>query len=268
MKKGLIIVLLCVAFAAAGCFLAFRGVWAAGDTTGLTAQGKGEIKFVPDEAVLYLGIVKKGTEVAKVKAEIDEVVNGVLALADKYGIDKDSFNTDYMMIRKEYTDKGKEKVVEYVLTKNMVVTLHDVENFDNVFVEALALGVTHIHEVEFKVSNLEDRKNGAKDLAVKNARKKAEWHASQLGKKITSIKAIDEREARIVNWYERRAAWDKQPYEMLQYSNISLSSKESETSSSEQMCPPSKRKGEPQIRFAFGQIVITSNVEVTFVVEE
>ncbi len=265
MKKGLIIVLLCVAFAAVGCFLAFGGVWASGEATGLTAQGKGEIKFVPDEAVLYLGIVKKGTEVAKVKAEIDEVVNGILALADKYGIDKDSFNTDYMMIRKEYTDKGSEKVVEYVLTKNMVVTLHDVENFDNVFVEAIALGVTHIHEVEFKVSNLEDRKNKAKDLAVKNARKKAEWHASQLGKKIIGVKAIDEREARIVNWYERRAAWDKQPYEMLQHTNISLS-EESETPPSDQMGPPSRLKGEPQIRFAFGQIAITSNVEVTFVI--
>lgn len=267
MKKGLIIVLLCVAFAATGCFLAFRGVWAVGKATGLTAQGKGEIKFVPDEAVLYLGIVKKGTEVAKVKAEIDEVVNGVLALADKYGIDKDSFNTDYMMIRKEYTDKGGEKVVEYVLTKNMVVTLHDVENFDNVFVEAIALGVTHIHEVEFKVSHLEDRKNKAKDLAVGNARKKAEWHASQLDKKIIGVKAIDEREARIVNWYERRAAWDKQPYAKLQRSNISLFTT-SEIPPSDQMGQPSRLKGEPQIRFAFGQIVITSNVEVTFVVEE
>lgn len=258
MKKALIITVICVVLLGVGVFVvAGKSVRGEAPTDRVKAQGSGEQRIAPDEMVLTLGIVKKNRDVLAAQKEIEKIINGIQKIADDCGAKDDAIQTDCITIRPETAPGGE---TEYVLTKNLVITLHDVASFDKVYAGAMALGVTNVHNVEFRVSNLDGLKEKAKDMAVEAARHKAEWQAKQLGKRIVRVEVVNEGGAQVLNWYDKRNEWAYQDYKVVQTSNIALDT-----------VMGSKGAAmvggvEPNVRYAFGQIVITSSVEVTFII--
>ncbi|MFH1549977.1 MAG: SIMPL domain-containing protein [Planctomycetota bacterium] len=264
MKKGRIIGLIIVLVLSVG-FLAFAiGIGfqrKAYIDNRITSEGIGEVKVAPDEVVVYLGIVKKDRDVTVATGACDEIVAKIMQLADKYNVDKSLFKTDFLKIRQEYIEENHATATDgYVVTKNIVITVKDAEKFDKIFSEAVAAGVTHIHDVQFIVSNLENVRERAKDAALAEARRKAEWHARQLGKKVTGVETLSEESSRVWSWYDKRAEWDSaRDFVALKTSNMEIAAYADSSQT---------RNGESGPRYEFGQVTVVAKVNATFEIGE
>ncbi len=276
MKTLSIIAFLCIPLIFAGCTTTKAGP---GTTGRINSVGTGEVKITPDEVVLYLGVVKKAPQVEDARKECDAVINRILAMADnpeKYGLDKEAFQTDFIKIKREFVAReGKSVFDGYVITKNIVITVHNTDRFDDVFTEAVAAGITHIHEVEINATKLADLQEEAKDKALADARRNAEWHAKKLGKKIVKIESISEGTTQVLNWYVQRGNWDKLSFEEIQTESIgfkggSQSGKtvgvNQSSAGQDKTLKVIQETNEP--RYSFGQITISASLHATFTLAE
>ena len=272
MKTLSIIAFLCIPLIFAGCTSTKAGP---GTTGRISSAGTGEIKITPDEVVLYLGVAKKAPQVEDARKECDAVINRILAMADnpeKYGLDKEAFQTDFIKIKREFASREGKLVFDgYVITKNIVITVHNVDRFDDVFTEAVAAGITHIHEVEINATKLADLQEEAKDKALADARRNAEWHAKKLGKKIVKVESISEGKTQVLNWYVQRGQWDKLSFKDIQNQQIEIQSNQQGGKSiriSESESTHNASRGAEESRYSFGQITISASLNATFTLTE
>jgi len=264
MKKGRIIGLIIVLVLSVGIVAFAIGIGLqrkAHIDNRISSEGIGKIKVAPDEVVVYLGIVKKDKDVTAATGACDEIVAKIMQLADKYNVDKNLFKTDFLKIRQEYIEENHATATDgYVVTKNIVITVRDVEKFDKIFSEAVAAGVTHIHDVQFIVSNLEDVRERAKDAALAEARRKAEWHARQLGKKVTGVETLSEESSRVWSWYDKRAEWDSaNNFAALRSAKMEIRTYNASDQTGKTGSGP---------RYEFGQVTVVAKVNATFEIGE
>jgi hypothetical protein len=199
-------------------------------------------------------------------------------LADECGL-KDAVKTDCINVRQETIKDANGESLEWVVTKDVVITVHDVDSFDKIFAGAIALGVTVVHNVEFKAANLQEIIENAKNAAIEDARKKAEWQAKQLGKKIIGVQSVTEGSTHIVDWYTERNRWANQTYVEILNSKIKGFAEDTGVAPSVAAQSAPRAHGYdsivttpavegPSVQYAFGPIAVTSNIEVTFIIGE
>ena len=56
----------------------------------------------------------------------------------------------------------------------MVITLGDVSRFEDLLSDTLLAGANHVHNVEFRTTELRQHRDAARALAIQAAREKAE----------------------------------------------------------------------------------------------
>jgi len=88
MKCSTILILTVLAITAAACATSDDA------TRSITVSGRAEIMFVPDEAVVNLGVETFRLNLGEVKDENDRIVSAVLAATKQSGISVDDIKTD------------------------------------------------------------------------------------------------------------------------------------------------------------------------------
>jgi uncharacterized protein YggE len=180
---------------------------AASKTTGqdprlITVSGNAEVRVVPDEVILTLGVETWDRDLEAAKVENDQRVERILALAEQHEIEAKHVQTDHVSIEPRYDD-GYEKrgFIGYFVRKTIVITLRDVERFEDLLTDVLETGATHVHGIRFQTTELRQYKDQARALAVKAAREKAEAMAGGLGQEIGEPTSIHEDETGWWSWY-------------------------------------------------------------------
>jgi len=70
----------------------------------ITVTGEAEVRVVPDEVILTLGVETWDKNLDTAKRRNDEIVKKVLALAAEYGNPPEDVQTDYIGIEPRYKD--------------------------------------------------------------------------------------------------------------------------------------------------------------------
>jgi uncharacterized protein YggE len=191
MKTRKLAVLTAIAVAALG---AARLDAQAPDANAITVTGEAEVKVVPDEVVLRLGVQTGDRDLALAKRTNDERVTRALAAAKRFVPDPKHIQTDYMAIDPRY--RGSSDVVNdligYVVRKSIVVTLKDTSKFEELLSAMLDAGVNHVHGVDFRTSELRKHRDQARALAIRAAQEKATALASAVGRKAGRARSISE----------------------------------------------------------------------------
>jgi uncharacterized protein YggE len=96
----------------------------------VTVTGEAEVKVVPDEVVLVLGVENTHKQLAEVKKANDQRVKNVLAAVQAAGVSPKNVQTDYLSIEPDYRQESGDlrKIVGYIQRTTIVVTLTDVTN--------------------------------------------------------------------------------------------------------------------------------------------
>jgi uncharacterized protein YggE len=175
------------------------------ETRSITVTGEAEVRVVPDEVILTVGVETEDRELVVAKHQNDTRVEQVIATANAYGIDPKYVQTDYIGIEPRYHD-GYEKrdFIGFFVRKNVVVTLRDIGQFEDLLADLLDSGVNYVHGIQFRTTELREHRDLARDLAIKAAKEKAIALAGALGQQVGEPLVIQEEHS---GWYSGYGAW-------------------------------------------------------------
>ena len=165
----------------------------------ITVTGEAEVKVVPDEVVLTLGVETYNKDLALAKLNNDEAIARILAVAKDQKIKSEHIKTDFIQIEPVHqVNSGvqggldRNVVLGYVVRKTVVITLKDIASFEAVLSSALKAGANYVHGVQFQTTELRKYRDQARALAVKAAKEKATALANELGQKVGIATMVNE----------------------------------------------------------------------------
>ena len=161
----------------------------------INVTGDAEVRVVPDEVVITLGVETDDMEIDVAKAKNDERVQRVLALTEDYEIKPQHVQTEYIDIEPRYDYD--EVFLGYFVRKTILVTLKDISTFEDFLTDSLKAGVNYVHGIEFRTTELRKYRDQARDLAIQAAREKAEALAGALDQSVGLPRTITENR----NWW-------------------------------------------------------------------
>ena len=172
----------------------------------ITVTGNAEVRVIPDEVILTLGVETWNKNMATARGQNDQIVAKVLALATQYGIAPEHIQTDYVSIEPRYRDGYYEErdFIGYFVHKTIVLTLRDLSKFEDLLAASLDAGVNYVHGIEFRTTELRTHRDEARALAIRAAQEKAEALAGELSQKVGEPITIQEVQS---GWWSGYNAW-------------------------------------------------------------
>lgn len=168
----------------------------------ITVTGDAEVRVVPDEVVLTLGIETWDGNLSTAKQQNDARANAVLNAAERYGIETRYIQTDHISIEpiyEHYDYRG--KLTGYLVRKTIVITLKDLTRFEDLLTATLDAGANTVHGIQFRTTELRQYRDKARSLAIQAAEEKAEAMAGELGQAVGKPRTINENQASWWSWY-------------------------------------------------------------------
>lgn len=204
----------------------------------INVSGEGKIRVAPDQASTSISIETKGSKAEEVKKENDKKMDGILKFIKKLNIATEDFQTQRISLHPNY-DYEKKKY-NYVATQSVQILLKDLSKYDALMEGLVNEGINNIDNVAFKSSKMIQLQSDARKLAMKDAKAKAEDFVSVLGQKVGKAILIS----------DNSQIYMPQPR---MYAMKSMAMDKSESAARETL--------------AIGEIEITANVSVSFVLE-
>ena len=158
----------------------------------ISVSGEGIVETSPDRATISVGVVSRDKDASKVQSEsartATEIINSVVAL----GVERKNIRTGNYNFRQvtRTNDKGKRFFDGYEVTNSVTIVVDDIKIVGKVIDAALSHGANKVDSLQF---GLRDKKNfqlEALQLAVRDARTKAEIVARELGRSIIGVKNV------------------------------------------------------------------------------
>ncbi|KQB41794.1 Outer membrane protein [Flavobacterium daejeonense] len=203
----------------------------------ITVSGEGKVKVIPDEATVSVSVETKGNVAKDVKKENDEKIDAVLKLIKKMNLAPADYRTQRVSLNPQY-DYEKKKT-SYNATQTIEIIVRDLNKYDELMEGLVNQGINRIDNVVFQSSKLAQYESEARKLAMKEAKHKAEDYVSVLGQKVGRALTIS----------DNTQSYTPQPV----YARFKTMAMESDAA--------------PRETLAMGEITITANVSVNFILE-
>lgn len=172
----------------------------------ITVTGDAEVRVVPDEVILTLGVETWDKDLVTAKHQNDAIVNNALGLAADYDIDPQHVKTDFVNIEPRYRHGtyDEQDFIGFFVRKTIVFTLRDISKFEDLLTSALGVGVNYVQGIQFRTTQLRTYRDQARALAIKAAREKAIALAEELGQEVGEPHMIREDKS---GWWSGYSAW-------------------------------------------------------------
>jgi uncharacterized protein len=150
----------------------------------ISVTGTAEIKVVPDEVVLMLGVDSRDKDLTVAKADNDQRMRKLLSLAHSAGVDTKNIQTSALTMDPEYSEEKTPRLLGYHVAQGFTVTLTDLSKYEDLMTSFLKTGVNRVDGINFVVGEPKKHREKARLEAVQAAREKASAMAAQLGQSI------------------------------------------------------------------------------------
>ena len=176
------------------------------ETGQISVTGEAEIRVVPDEVILTLGVETWDKNMAIAKGQNDAIVARVFSLVEDHGIAPEHVQTDYVSIEPRYRDGYYEQrdFIGFFVHKTLVITLRDLDKFEDLLADALEAGVNYVHGIQFRTTELRKYRDEARALAIRAAKEKAVALAGELDQEVGDPKMIQEVQN---SWWSGYNSW-------------------------------------------------------------
>lgn len=210
----------------------------------VNVNGVGEVKLEPDEVVINLGVEMREKTLEQARKQTDSKAAAIIAYLRKQGVDPKDIQTSYVSLQPIYTvsEYGKANPDFYLAQKSMTIVVKKLNKFDELLSGLYDNGVNRIDGIHFRVTNLEKHKAEARKRAIADAKQKATAMTSELGAKVGKVYAIN----------EYTSGGDPRPL----YAKSAMRME----------ADMAQDGGGPSI--AGGQVIVSSTVSVSFVIEQ
>lgn len=159
----------------------------------ITVTGEAEVRVIPNEAIITLGVETWDQDLAIAKRYNDECTKKIFELAKRHGVAPGNVRIDDITIEPRYQrGDAQEGFINYRVRKTIVLIVRDVSSFDNLLNKALEAGANYVSGVQFRTTKVREYRNQARALALKAAKEKAKVMAKELRQKVGRPHAIVE----------------------------------------------------------------------------
>ncbi len=207
----------------------------------VSVSGYGEVKVQPDEINVQVAVETRDKSLDEAKKQNDTNVAAILAYLKKAGVDAKNVQTTYMSVQPIYSGNfGQATPDVYTATKTINVLIKKVDKFDELLAGIYKAGANRVDGIEFRSSEVQKYREQARKLAMQAAKQKATALTAELGAKVGRVYAINEGGSAYPGPVYGRAA-------------------------NKMMESAAYDAGGPTL--SVGQIVVSANVEVSFLIE-
>lgn len=153
----------------------------------ISAQGVGEVRVRPDAVRFTITVKTDGSELTTALEDNEKATQEALALLKKYEIADADIETS-----QPSQEEGIFEPVHYIVRQNISVVLRDLTKYEPLFTEILRSKAYQTSEVHFLISDLTPYKEQVLNLAVSDARNKAEIMATEIGRELGEVLTVYE----------------------------------------------------------------------------
>lgn len=207
----------------------------------VNVTGVGEVRVQPTEVVVNLGVDTREKTLDAARSQTDKKAAAIINYLKKQGVDAKDIQTSYVTLQPMYSGEsyGRTQPDFYMAQKNMTVIIRKLNKFDETLAGIYEVGVNQVNGINFQVTDIEKYQAEARKRAVANAKQKATALTSELGAKLGRVYAINE---------STNGGGPRPLYKTAMLESASFDRAEGPT-------------------IAGGEVVVTSNVSVSFVIE-
>jgi uncharacterized protein len=165
--------------------------------TGIWVNGLGKVTVTPDIATLSLGVSAQTPTVAEAQSQAAAAMSKVFASLTGAGVDKKDIQTQNYSIQQvtRWDDKGQQEVVLGFRVSNTVTAkLRAIDKIGSIIDAAAVAGgdFTRINGINFSVEHPEQYSTKVRELAMNDAKAKAEQIAALAGVKLGKPSYVSE----------------------------------------------------------------------------
>ncbi|MEJ8802759.1 SIMPL domain-containing protein [Pontibacter sp. H249] len=207
----------------------------------VSVTGTGEVRLQPTEVLVSLGVETREKTLDAARKETDKKAAAIINYLKKNGVDAKDIQTSFVTVQPIY-NRGEYGVTTpdmYMAIKTMTVKIKKLDKYDELLSGLYGVGANRIDGIQFQVADLEKYKTEARKKAVANAKQKATLLTNELGAKVGRVYAINETTS---------GGGPRPMYKVAMMESAAAD-----------------MNGGPSI--AGGEVVITSNVDVSFIIE-
>jgi uncharacterized protein len=171
---------------------------------GITVNGTGTAKAIPNQAQLSLGVTTKGSTAREALAANSARMERVIAALKSTGVSEGDIKTQDVSVGPAYDgDSGTEN--GYAARNSVAVTLRDLDRSSAVLDAASRAGANEVYGPSLTRSNRDAYEAKALESAFGNARKRAEALADAAGVRLGRVTSIVEGSGGPQPMYDMRA---------------------------------------------------------------
>lgn len=207
----------------------------------LNVNGEHTIKIEPDGAIVIVMVSSTDLDLKVAKSTNDKIISSAIAYLEEIKVDKKDIRTTHLDLQpfNEYV-KDEKPIQHFRAQQSLTFNVKDLSQLSILLSGLVDLGVNNIQNIEFTNTGLKSLQEEARINAVLDAKRKASILATAVGQKIGAAYSIT----------DRTQSSGNQPRPMYRaLSDSKIGNVESESA------------------LATGEIDITANVEVSFLLE-
>ncbi len=165
-----------------------------------SVTGEGKVTVVPDTGIVDVGIISQKPTVKAAQTEVNTVINKISENLKGLGIkEKDIKTTNYSVNPQYDYTSPQNKIVAYSVNTSLLITIRELDKINDVIDIATKNGANTVGDVQLIVENSKRKEleNDARNLAIKEAKAKAESLSKMSGMTLGKIVNIQEGSNRI-----------------------------------------------------------------------
>ncbi len=139
----------------------------------LTVSANGKVTVVPDVARVYLGVTLTKPTVKEARDAAAKAMTDVIAAIKGLGIADADIQTTGLSLSARYAEGSSTKIVGYVISEQVQVTVRDLDKAGDVVDVATAKGATDVNGISFELADPAKAQDDARAAAVSAARTSA-----------------------------------------------------------------------------------------------
>jgi uncharacterized protein YggE len=142
----------------------------------LNVNGTGKVQVIPDMASITVGVYSEGLEAVDVVAENNEKTGAIITALQELNIAEEDVRTANFNVfpQQQWDENGKRSGVIYIVQNSVVVTVRELDQLGNILDAVVNSGANDVSNIYFESSEYETYYQEALQLAVENARERAD----------------------------------------------------------------------------------------------
>lgn len=155
--------------------------------------GRGAVRVEPDVADVRLGVVTIRPTAAEARSAAAATMQAILGALRSNGVEGRDLRTTLLSLDavRDYSD-GSQRVTGYQLANSVEATIRSIDSAGALVDAALGAGATSLDGLIFRLEDPTEALDGARRLAVADARQRAQTLAAEAGVALGPVVAIVE----------------------------------------------------------------------------